>query len=83
MILDFLRSAPNILVDGPPPQAYRSRKRKRPQEEDDEEEEGGSMDEVSQGDSTGSRGTILITLRNVLPYTTWYVPLRWQTCLAA
>ncbi|GBE77526.1 hypothetical protein BKA93DRAFT_254447 [Sparassis latifolia] len=80
LVMEFLRSAANILTTGMIPSVMQSRKRK--QEADDEEDEA-EEDNASQGgvhaDGIGSsnaktRGTILITLRNVPPYTLWDVP---------
>jgi 25S rRNA (uracil2634-N3)-methyltransferase len=66
LILGFLRSAARFLVLGPVPQLQPSRK--RPEEDDDEDE--GHADDVVSADGR-ARGTILITLRNVPPYTAW------------
>lgn len=67
LILGFLRSAARYLVHGPIPQIQPSRKRKRPSS-DDEGTDGDDDDQVIDG---RARGTILITLRNVPPYTEW------------
>ncbi|KAI0050617.1 hypothetical protein FA95DRAFT_1676641 [Auriscalpium vulgare] len=70
LILGFLRSAERFLAVGPVPQVH-ARRRKKPSEDDDEDRE---MSETEQdGGDTRSRGTILITLRNVPPYTEWDV----------
>jgi 25S rRNA (uracil2634-N3)-methyltransferase len=49
-------------------------KRKRIPEEDDEvmedEADEGGLDQ-SENTNTGQRGTVLVTLRNVAPYTEW------------
>ncbi|KZT27664.1 hypothetical protein NEOLEDRAFT_1110477 [Neolentinus lepideus HHB14362 ss-1] len=77
LILEFLRSASNSLIEGPVPSVHQSRKRKRKSDEDDDDEEQNevSLDERLSGEGkTRSRGTILITLRNVPPYTLWDVP---------
>ncbi|KAI5998049.1 hypothetical protein EDD15DRAFT_2386795 [Pisolithus albus] len=63
LILDFLRCAPHCLVQGPTPLVHQKRRRKSRDDDDDE-------DEVPAA-ATAARGTILITLRNVPPYTTW------------
>lgn len=70
LILGFLRSAAKFLVRGPMPQLRASRKRKRPAEDDDDRWTDDDENEaVGAGDR--ARGTILITLRNVPPYTEW------------
>lgn len=81
LILDFLRCAPHCLVQGPTPLVHQKRRRKSRDDDDDEDEV--VMDNMSDSDAepsippaaaTAARGTILITLRNVPPYTTWDVP---------
>lgn len=76
LILGFLRSVKPFLATGSIPQLNTARKRK-PNPDDDDEEEEEEMREGSGLGGTGSkesrRGTILITLRNVAPYTQWYV----------
>jgi 25S rRNA (uracil2634-N3)-methyltransferase len=67
LILGFLRSAARFLVRGPVPQLQPSRKRKRPEEDGEDE---GHADDVVSADGR-ARGSILITLRNVPPYTAW------------
>ncbi|KAF8131651.1 hypothetical protein EV363DRAFT_173502 [Boletus edulis] len=80
LILDFLRAAPHCLTLGPIPVVQPARRGKQHADDDDEEPQG---DDVSGSDvdvtptstTTGSaRGTVLITLRNVPPYTEWDVP---------
>jgi hypothetical protein len=66
LILGFLRSAARYLVRGPTPQLQPSRKRKRPSSDDEWTD--GDDEETIDG---RARGTILITLRNVPPYTEW------------
>ena len=80
LILGFLRSAAGYLVTGPVPQAMRSSKRKKKVSSDDEDMEDEDRDESDDEDTaapevTRTRGTILITLRNVSPYTEWSVLL--------
>jgi len=71
LILDFLRSAPHCLTLGPMLVTHPARRRK--QQDDD-------GDNPQEDDSSGSdvdaapRGTVLITLRNVPPYTEWDIP---------
>ena len=85
LILGFLRSAANLLTLGPVP-SFSSEKKKRKPDDDDEDdvvdqalaapldlqEENGF---ITQNETVQTRGTILITLRNVPPYTLWYVYL--------
>lgn len=83
LILGFLRSAAPFLRDGPIPTVVK-RKKKTVGEESASEDEASrqeviiSEDEDTIPDSTHAqssdgRGTILITLRNVHPYTEWSV----------
>ncbi|KAK7058668.1 hypothetical protein VNI00_002304 [Paramarasmius palmivorus] len=81
LILSFLRSAAKVLKQGPVPDvmAASGKKRKRKaDEDDDEDDEDGQQSEGEDASQTtspsGSRGTVLITLRNVTPYTLWDVP---------
>lgn len=67
LILGFLRSAATFLRAGPAPYVHPTKKKKHMGDEDDEDE---PMDEDLPQD-TAFRGTILITLRNVTPYTLW------------
>lgn len=69
LVLGFLRSAAKYLVRGPTPHLQPSRKRKRPSSDDDEWTDGDN----NQAIDGRARGTILITLRNVPPYTEWSV----------
>jgi 25S rRNA (uracil2634-N3)-methyltransferase len=75
LILGFLSSASRFLVPGPIPVAFQSRKRKRSDDEEESGDDGGSEDEdamdLSGSSSALARGTVLITLRNVVPYTQW------------
>ncbi|RXW23066.1 hypothetical protein EST38_g2791 [Candolleomyces aberdarensis] len=74
LILGFLSSASRFLVPGPVPVAFQSRRRKRSDDDeesgddDGENEDGDAMDQSS---TPSARGTVLITLRNVAPYTQW------------
>ncbi|KAF7347507.1 25S rRNA (Uridine-N(3))-methyltransferase [Mycena venus] len=79
LILGFLRSAAGFLVNGPVPEIFSPRKRKRPDDEDEAEEDEDMGDNTNVDDDdivkpVACRGTILITLRNVVPYTQWDVP---------
>lgn len=83
LILGFLRSSTNFLALGPVPVFSAPRKIKRKENDDDEdedvEENGGNVTEDEEYMIAASetvvqtRGTILITLRNVVPYTLWYL----------
>ncbi|KAJ3550613.1 hypothetical protein NM688_g5032 [Phlebia brevispora] len=72
LLLDFLRSAAHMLKTGPVPSVQGSRRRKANSESDDEGPPGSSDEEGKQ--TIPSRGTVLITLRNVPPYTLWDLP---------
>ncbi|PCH34086.1 hypothetical protein WOLCODRAFT_135495 [Wolfiporia cocos MD-104 SS10] len=77
LILGFLRSAAGFLATGPVPVVMRPRKRKQSDDEDEEDAAEGDSGEEGDNDGLGiakARGTILITLRNVTPYTLWDVP---------
>jgi 25S rRNA (uracil2634-N3)-methyltransferase len=76
LILGFLRSAAGFLVNGSIPEIFSPRKRKRPDDDDGAEEDEDMGDSTNLEDSNiaqaaACRGTILITLRNVVPYTQW------------
>ncbi|OAX42083.1 hypothetical protein K503DRAFT_406817 [Rhizopogon vinicolor AM-OR11-026] len=80
LILGFLCSVVNYLVEGPVPTPDLPKKRKRPADDDDDE--GGVIDDATDEDIGASspstvhptRGKVLITLRNVPPYSVWDVP---------
>ncbi|TFK26742.1 hypothetical protein FA15DRAFT_702497 [Coprinopsis marcescibilis] len=85
LVLDFLASAAKVLYRGPVPTlpSGKKKKKKKKADDDDEEEEEYEQDEVMMDDDDlepfsterpKSRGTVLITLRNVAPYTTWDIP---------
>ncbi|KAF5332632.1 hypothetical protein D9611_005137 [Ephemerocybe angulata] len=79
LLLNFLSSASSMLTQGPIPTAFKSRKRKKSEDDDDddESEDEGPMDEDGVNitvNAPASRGTVLITLRNVVPYTQWDLP---------
>ena len=54
-----------------------ARKKKRKADEDEDEVEESEDEDVEDVDLASQkaqcRGTVLVTLRNVVPYTTWYV----------
>ncbi|KAG6813234.1 hypothetical protein H0H92_012871 [Tricholoma furcatifolium] len=84
LILGFLRSASKILALGPVPSIMTPRKRKKAEDDEDEEEPSETMILESEDkeeleftipkEIVKTRGTVLITLRNVVPYTLWDVP---------
>lgn len=73
LILGFLRSAANFLTDGPIPAVMPSRKRKRNEDEEDDPKSDAEREhaDVTIACDVQTRGTILITLRNVTPYILW------------
>ncbi|ESK96257.1 conserved eukaryotic protein [Moniliophthora roreri MCA 2997] len=82
LILSFLRSAAKVLKEGPVPDVMASsgKKRKRTDDDDDDDDDDNNNEEeamenegVIQRSPSGCRGTVLITLRNVPPYTLWDV----------
>ena len=72
LLLGFLRSAATLLVPGPIPVFHKARKRKRNPEDGSDDDEA-DLEDVSQDINTArpARGTVLVTLRNVPPYTLW------------
>ncbi|KZT72972.1 hypothetical protein DAEQUDRAFT_663651 [Daedalea quercina L-15889] len=77
LILGFLRSAAPLLATGPIPTVMKRRNRRAdPDDDDDDVPENAEEEAVGDGSSptVGSRGSILITLRNVPPYTLWDIP---------
>ncbi|KAI0718926.1 hypothetical protein C8T65DRAFT_569920 [Cerioporus squamosus] len=73
LLLGFLRSAAPLLVSGPIPTIHKARKKKR-DADDDSGEDAGSDEEKMDDVPQQARGTVLITLRNVPPYTLWNLP---------
>ena len=78
LILDFLRSAASVLKQGHVPSFSTSRKKKKSDIDDDSEDEekeiatgGTDLEDSIVDESITTRGTVLITLRNVVPYTQW------------
>lgn len=76
--MDFLRSVANVLKRGHVPSFSTSRKKKKPDVDDDSEDEEKDiatgctdLEDSVVDESITSRGTVLITLRNVVPYTQW------------
>ncbi|KAF7303060.1 DUF2431 domain-containing protein [Mycena kentingensis (nom. inval.)] len=80
LILGFLRSAAGFLAKGPIPNVMASsKKRKRVDEDRDadaEDDADSDLDDAAPAspETASERGRILITLRNVVPYTQWDVP---------
>ncbi|KIP11754.1 hypothetical protein PHLGIDRAFT_63176 [Phlebiopsis gigantea 11061_1 CR5-6] len=68
LLLGFLRSAAHLLAKGAVPSAQPSRKKREAGNSDREDI---SADEAEGSQSAQTRGTILVTLRNVTPYTLW------------
>lgn len=78
LILGFLRSAANVLKRGHVPSFSTSKKKKKPDVDDDSEDGekeiatgGADLEDPVVDESITTRGTVLITLRNVVPYTQW------------
>ncbi|EKM61438.1 uncharacterized protein PHACADRAFT_156688 [Phanerochaete carnosa HHB-10118-sp] len=71
LLLGFLRSAAHLLRRG---QAPSLASRKKRQADSSDREDGESADEAEGSGSAEIRGTILVTLRNVPPYTLWHSP---------
>lgn len=71
LMLGFLHSVAPFLAAGPIPIIQKPRKKKGSDEEDsgDDDDKNGALDNDA---SRKARGTVLITLRNVVPYTLWY-----------
>ncbi|CAK5264476.1 unnamed protein product, partial [Mycena citricolor] len=77
LLLGFLRSAAGCLTRGPFPQIFAPRKRRADDVEDDEGEQEDldeDLDMSSSAKAASCRGSVLITLRNVSPYTQWDLP---------
>ncbi|KAJ6520203.1 hypothetical protein C8R45DRAFT_887357 [Mycena sanguinolenta] len=68
LILGFLCSAASFLTGGPVPEIF-SKKQKRSGDDDEVEDEDTNSLDDNVVRPVASRGTILITLRNVVPYT--------------
>ena len=69
LILGFLRSAAKFLKKGSVPSITGKKRRKATEDDDDDDIQSDMEDEKV---TASSRGTVLITLRNVPPYTSWY-----------
>jgi 25S rRNA (uracil2634-N3)-methyltransferase len=76
LILGFLRSVVGCLAEGTIPAYNLSRKPNRPADDDDDGDnvnDDEDIDASSPSTAQRARGTVLITLRNVPPYTNWRV----------
>ena len=69
LILGFLRSVSGFLVRGPPPALERLKKKGKAREEEDGTDVDSDQEVELSGQTGPSRGAVIITLRNVLPYT--------------
>ncbi|KAF8167559.1 hypothetical protein B0H34DRAFT_682307 [Crassisporium funariophilum] len=88
LLLGFLRSAAKLLRDGLVPAFMTTKKKKKKTDDDDDEDEDEidheavaleeyiqeGLQSLAPDYSARSRGTVLITLRNVVPYTQWDLP---------
>ena len=69
LIMGFLRSVSGFLVQGPPPTLGNLKKKGKAREEEDDTDSDSDQERRSNGQTGSSRGTVIITLRNVPPYT--------------
>ena len=69
LILGFLRSVSGFLVRGPAPTFGSLKKKGKAREEEDDADADSDRAAESSGGTGPSRGTVIITLRNVPPYT--------------
>jgi len=69
LILGFLRSVSGFLVRGPPPTPESPKKKGKAREEEDDTDVDSDKGAGSNGQTGPPRGTVIITLRNVPPYT--------------
>ncbi|KAF8652870.1 hypothetical protein AX16_004091 [Volvariella volvacea WC 439] len=83
LLLDFLKSAAKMLVSGPIPNYTVKRKKKRSESDDADDDRSDGEEDITMDDDSENkppqsmvqtRGTVLITLRNVPPYTLWDLP---------
>lgn len=80
LILRFLISVAPYLTKGPLPDMIQGKKKRATSEDDDDEEEDieriNDTPDVSNSSVPPKRqGTVLITIRNVVPYTLWNIPM--------
>lgn len=83
LLLGFLQSAARMLKSGPIPSVHKPKRKKRNDDDEDDEElpmqdgfvtgldDTEELQFLSQPADEESRGTVLVTLRNVIPYTQW------------
>ncbi|TBU34404.1 hypothetical protein BD311DRAFT_682162 [Dichomitus squalens] len=74
LLLGFLRSAAPFLASGPIPVVHKPRKQKRGSDDEDSGDDQENADTSNIDTARKARGTILVTLRNVVPYTLWDLP---------
>ena len=80
LILRFLISVAPYLTEGPLPEAIQGRKRRAASEDDEDDEEPiEAADDEPDVSATSvpprRQGSVLITIRNVVPYTLWNIPI--------
>ena len=80
LILRFLISVAPYLTEGPLPEAIQGRKRRAASEDDEDDEEPiEAADDEPDVSATSvpprRQGSVLITIRNVVPYTLWNIPM--------
>jgi 25S rRNA (uracil2634-N3)-methyltransferase len=79
LVLAFLASAPAVLAQGALPEVHVPKRKKADENDEDENPAMDVLPEVEDQDAPPpTRGTVLITLRNVPPYTLWYARTCWQ-----
>ncbi|KAI0348107.1 hypothetical protein BDW22DRAFT_1350255 [Trametopsis cervina] len=74
LLLGFLRSVSGILQTGPAPVVHARRKPKASGDDSGDDGHASSSETENLATSSVRRGTVLITLRNVAPYTLWDLP---------
>ncbi|KZP28928.1 hypothetical protein FIBSPDRAFT_779300 [Athelia psychrophila] len=76
LLLGFLRSSAAFLALGPTPSVLGQKKKPKIDDDDDDEvpEATSDTDLPPENTTEGNRGTLLVTLRNVPPYTQWDLP---------
>jgi 25S rRNA (uracil2634-N3)-methyltransferase len=77
LLLGFLQSAAKVLRIGPIPSVTGSARKKVKEDSDTDngsnnEDDVENPNDVDEHQTLAMRGTVLITLRNVVPYTLWY-----------
>ncbi|KAI0783398.1 hypothetical protein C8Q75DRAFT_784008 [Abortiporus biennis] len=76
LLLGFFTSCSKFLCPGPVPVMHVKKKKKSPEDDEDESKQDDNEEEDLMGssDTIRPRGTVLVTLRNVSPYTLWDLP---------